>query len=527
MNFLEAFALLSLEPGADRRSIQRAYAVAIKAIDQETEPERFAHIREAYELALPFAGVSFSFAPESSNEATDTDLDIGTDTAESSSKEAPSKTVNDIQGNDDAVPDHAFVPETDTRPQNVRPNALPMLEPLDDLERRAIFASDDIDAAQAALEAVLASEPLVALAPRARFEEQLALALQQRRFGMHNGVLLAVAARHFGWMDATSGRRLPFLLEHQWVLALDELATISPARLGELLRLAGGPDPSVSLEWVDRAAKVDRSHPLIAMMLPPEQVGLADHLQRWRQQAKRPPVHQMLWAALTARGYTPSIFRGVLLITILIGTLLTVGTRIENKEQVRAVAACDGAYTSLRSGSGRWDQHNFRQLVFCANSSPPTDCATREALLNVAKTVRQFNPDGANWDLIPEGLIVQPNRSPVYEVSTSSACSSILEFAERWNWLGMGDTKAAYAFVHVVAQCTNTPDARRHPALIKLLASTDAWPLERSAAKTPPIEAVAPGAKTSLQSLVTPAPTVDPMAVFRLNKPWPVCSTAR
>ncbi|MGJ7495947.1 J domain-containing protein [Variovorax sp. RT4R15] len=518
MNFLEAFAYLGLESGADRRSIQRAYAAAVKAIDQETEPERFAHIREAYEIALPWAGTVFDLGPASPIAFSSADADA---LGEKASGKVDDETKSD---GEDAALDHEFEPQPREPLQSLQPNPIPVLEPLDDLEQRASFASDDVDSAQVALEAVLAGDALVALGPRAFFEEQLALALQQRRFGAHNGVLLTVAARHFGWMDATSGRRLPLLLQHHWVLALDELATMSPALLRELLKLAGEPDPFVLLEWVDRVANVDRSHPLIAMILPAKQAGTADHLQRWRQLAKRPPFHHQLWKALTAPGYAPGIFRGALLIVVLIGVLLTVGTRIEQKEQVRAVSACDGVFTQLRLGPGRWEHAKLRQMMFCVINAPPADCPTRGALLEVARTVRQLNPDGANWELVPDGLVISPNRSPVYEMSTSSACASILDFAERWNWLGMGDLEAARAFTHVVAKCANTPEARRHPALIKLLASTDGWPQQHIDSKSNNIEAAASAPRTSLQSLVTPTPTVDPMAVFKLSKPWPACT---
>lgn len=519
MNFLEALAYLGIEPGADRRSIQRAYAAAVKAIDQETESERFAHTREAYEIALPWASAVFDSAPA---------LLIAFPSADAESKKA-SGNVDDetkIDG-DDAGLDQEFAPEAKEPLQSLQPNPSPVLKPLDDLAQRAIFASDDVDAAQVAFEAVLGGDALGSLDSRSRFEEQLALALQQLRFGAHNGALLAVAARHFGWTDATSGRRLPLLLQHHWVMALDELATMSPASLRELLKLAGEPDPSVLLEWVDRVAKVERSHPLIAMILPLEQAGRADHLQRWRQQAKRPSFYRLLLKALTARGYRPGIFRGAVLIAMLIGVLLAVGTRIEKNEQVRVVSACGGVYTQLRLGPGRWEHTKLRQLMFCVTSAPPPDCETREALLEVAKTVRQLNPDGANWELVPDGLVINPNRSPVYEMSTSSACASVLDFAERWNWLGMGDVKAAHTFAQVIAKCMDAPEAHRHSALIKLLASTDGWPQEHSDAKANKEEAAGSATRTSLLSLVTPAPAVDPMLVFRSNKPWPACAPAQ
>lgn len=46
------FVTLGIEPTQDRQAIKRAYAVALKRIDQQLQPEEFQRLREAYELAL-------------------------------------------------------------------------------------------------------------------------------------------------------------------------------------------------------------------------------------------------------------------------------------------------------------------------------------------------------------------------------------------------------------------------------------------------------------------------------------------
>jgi hypothetical protein len=50
-----AFARLSIAPTRDVKTIKRAYAVALKAIDQASEREAFERLREAYEQALAWA----------------------------------------------------------------------------------------------------------------------------------------------------------------------------------------------------------------------------------------------------------------------------------------------------------------------------------------------------------------------------------------------------------------------------------------------------------------------------------------
>lgn len=51
----EIFDTLGIEPTDDQKAIRRAYAVALKQIDQAADPERFAALRSAYELARTWA----------------------------------------------------------------------------------------------------------------------------------------------------------------------------------------------------------------------------------------------------------------------------------------------------------------------------------------------------------------------------------------------------------------------------------------------------------------------------------------
>lgn len=51
----EIFDTLGIEPTDDQKAIRRAYAVALKQIDQAADPERFAALRSAYEYARAWA----------------------------------------------------------------------------------------------------------------------------------------------------------------------------------------------------------------------------------------------------------------------------------------------------------------------------------------------------------------------------------------------------------------------------------------------------------------------------------------
>jgi len=56
MNAPWYFEFLDIAPTNDPRAIKRAYAIALKRLDQETQAEEFARLRQAYELALAWEG---------------------------------------------------------------------------------------------------------------------------------------------------------------------------------------------------------------------------------------------------------------------------------------------------------------------------------------------------------------------------------------------------------------------------------------------------------------------------------------
>ena len=76
MNAAAAFGRLGIAPTRDIRSIKRAYALALKAIDQASEREAFERLREAYEQALAWAAAADD-AGEQEAQGDDGDPDDG------------------------------------------------------------------------------------------------------------------------------------------------------------------------------------------------------------------------------------------------------------------------------------------------------------------------------------------------------------------------------------------------------------------------------------------------------------------
>jgi len=187
-----AFERLGIAPTRDVKTIKRAYAVALKAIDQASEREAFEQLRQAYEQVLARAArvgdVDEDWDGEDEQDD-DQDDQGASDTSEGDVPIAPS-----------GDPRRPVVPPL----LPVQPHMVPATPTLDDAHQALHDWIDRLrdaaaGAATAVLEAALADPRLLHLDSHAQLEAQVADLLHGDPAGRI--VLFDTAAQRFHWID--------------------------------------------------------------------------------------------------------------------------------------------------------------------------------------------------------------------------------------------------------------------------------------------------------------------------------------
>ncbi len=201
MSLSAAFERLGIAPTRDVKTIKRAYAVALKAIDQATEREAFERLRQAYEQALAWAARAEEADAEGdeSDEAEDEDSEQEDDHGD---QRAP-----DIALPAAPLPDprRMDAPPPPTEPTAAPPVVPAPVTPAPDDARQALrhWTEQLRDAppanVAAVLEAALADPRLLHLDSHAQLEARIAGLLHSDPIG--RAVLFDTAAARFHWTD--------------------------------------------------------------------------------------------------------------------------------------------------------------------------------------------------------------------------------------------------------------------------------------------------------------------------------------
>lgn len=213
------FERLGIAPTQDVKTIKRAYAVALKRIDQVAERQAFETLRKAYELALGWSadGADDEDDTEFEDEADEEDVDAEPDDA-SQPPAPPAQDALPVGGSPVAGPRQSepapqvVVPQPEI-PQVTAPDATLAQagRAIDDWVVRLLAADDapDVLLAQA-----LRDPNLSHLDSQAQLEAQLADALHQDPEGRVD--LFDAAARRFGWTGREDRAFGSFLTAH-WI----------------------------------------------------------------------------------------------------------------------------------------------------------------------------------------------------------------------------------------------------------------------------------------------------------------------
>lgn len=201
MSLSAAFERLGIAPARDVKTIKRAYAVALKAIDQASEREAFERLRQAYEQALAWAARAEETDDEDEERDEEIEQDHEGDHGDHDDQGAP------------GTPDNAepSAPHADPRRMNAPP---PLASPpgpptvvttSPDEARKALrHWTDQLRDAppasvMAVLEAALADPRLLHLDSHAQLEASIADLLHTDPTG--RAVLFDTAAARFHWTD--------------------------------------------------------------------------------------------------------------------------------------------------------------------------------------------------------------------------------------------------------------------------------------------------------------------------------------
>lgn len=219
-----AFEHLGIAPTRDVRTIKRAYAVALKAIDQTHEREAFERLRQAYEQALAWAARGEEEEEEEEQEDDEEDSDEEEDGGHRDD-EAPAGTHAPAGPETPDAP-APFAPPPAQSPAPFAPPpaqspAAPVRPPQrPDETRQALqhWSTQLRDAAPGAvaalLEEALTDPRLLHLDSHAQLEARIAGLLHENPAG--RAVLFDTAARRFHWTDRNA-RPIASTQAAQWI----------------------------------------------------------------------------------------------------------------------------------------------------------------------------------------------------------------------------------------------------------------------------------------------------------------------
>lgn len=413
-----AFERLGVAPTRDVKTIKRAYAVALKAIDQASEREAFERLRQAYEQALAWA-------------AREDDADEDRDSEDDQEDDQE----DDDQGESDTPGHHvpAAPPVDPHRMDGPSPIASPPVQPpaapasvtqspdeaLQALRHWADQLRDAAPEAVAAVfEAALTDPRLLHLDSHAQLEARIADLLHAAPAG--RAVLFDTAALRFHWTDRNARPIASTAAAHwisrvvnqglQWHAQAPAAIDLQQQALDAATRVAS-PGPEQARRFAKALADMARDFPdWFALHLGTQ--GHA-HLPAWLAlHAKLAPR----WARQIERQQRYFGTRGKTLRTLLGGFFVL----------LLATAVLSGVMT-------RW----------LGNPAPP--------VLAVAVAVGDINGKvGAG------ALPATPEAVLAYEFTgavTLDSCESAEEFVHESNWLQVGDSDAVALLATRAMRC--------------------------------------------------------------------------
>lgn len=409
---IAAFARLGMEPTRDVKTIKRAYAVALKAIDQASEREAFERLRQAYEQALAWAAREDDADEDLESEDEPEELDEDDEDAPRRPDHGlPAATPSDVRRMDAQPP---------LAPPSGQPATVPTAAtPSQDEARQALRHWTDqlrdappADAA-AVLEAALADPRLLHLDSHAQLEARIADLLHDDPAG--RALLFDAAAARFHWTDRNARPFASNAAAHwisrvinqglQWQAQKASTIDLQRKALDTVTHVAS-PDPQQTRRFAEVLADMAGDFPdWFALHLDPQ--GQA-HLRAWQTvQAKLAPR----WARQAERKERYFGTRNKTLVTLLGGFLVLL------------------VVTSMLSGVIN---------VMLADSASPAAAASQ----GTGKA----------------GVGAPATSEPVlaYELTgalTRDSCESAEEFVHESNWLEIDDSDAAALLATRAMRC--------------------------------------------------------------------------
>lgn len=518
---------LQLDGSATERDVKKAYARELKLIDPATQPQAFAELRQAYESALAQVRFTAQFSGESEPAGRTDEADAsrqgreegGGDTPAPQPAEAEEVHPEEAEEPRRAQPEPAFIDAAAEKPAPTStPGSSPPPShlPFESFLEALTFPSSDLPAAQAMLRHWLAQDGLMLMAAREAFELELMEALASRRFGQRTAVVFLAASQAFHWNSGRHG-----LLERMgpngaYVSSLlYEMAVLDGTSQSRWLALTGTPDPKKALTLLKDAERVESLSPVLARLF------FADgHIAAWHRARDHAPVMLRGFKRAITVYKTSAVLRGMLYLLVLplivVSIMAAALSLAQFKEANQASSLCDSYFASaMAKGWKDIPLSDISQLENCARGVPPLLCSDRTALLDVlgmAQSVR----GSRHYFYSSYGIQVNLSDGRRFGRGPTTDCSAVLNFAASAPWLGQGDEKAARQLIADVAQCSAVDnDGMESPALLALLAQTDAWPATPSGRVSRPLP---------LSSLIS-QPKTAPFTV-KPFKPWPACVEA-